>query len=85
MHSPAPTCGSAGNEPLVRLIEDPVFRNSEDAYLIQAADLVAFLLYQEIAPSSYMKKKSGQHYFNRLSPILCRFADDPETRGIVLL
>lgn len=84
-HSPASTWGGAANGPLIHLIEDPVFRNSADAYLIQAADLVAFLLYQEIAPSSYMKKKSGQHYFNRLSPILGGSADNPEARGIVLL
>ena len=54
------------------VIEDPNFRSSEDSYFIQAADLVAFLLYQKIAPNSYMKKKSGQNYFNRLDPILCK-------------
>jgi hypothetical protein len=84
-HNPRSTNGSTGSEPLVRLIEDPVFRNSEDAYMIQAADLIAFLLYQEIAPSGYMRKKSGQNYFDRLSPIL-RTAPSPcDARGIVWL
>ncbi|HEX8392699.1 MAG TPA: DUF3800 domain-containing protein [Longimicrobium sp.] len=75
----------AGNRSLIRLIEDPVFRNSEDAYLIQAVDLIAFLLYQELVPSGYMRKKSGQNYFSRLEPILCRAAVSRDPRGIVRL
>jgi hypothetical protein len=36
-----------------------------------AADLVAFLLYQELAPNVYMRKKGGHNYFDRLAPVLC--------------
>ena len=33
---------------------------------VQLADLVAFLLYQEIAPSAYMRRTGGKNYFGRL-------------------
>lgn len=86
-HNPIPQKGRRGwrNAPLVHLIEDPVFRDSEWSYLVQAVDLVAFLLYQELAPNAYMRKKSGQHYFNRLCPVLCTAASSKDPRGIVRL
>lgn len=87
VHNPIPQKGGRGwrNAPMVHLVEDPVFRDSEWSHLIQAVDLVAFLLYQELAPSAYMRKKSGQHYFNRLLPILCTAASSKDARGIVRL
>ena len=48
-------------------------------------DLCAFLLYQELAPGAYMKKKAGQNYFSRLAPILCTVASTRDPRGIVWL
>lgn len=74
--------GALRNAPMVRVIEDPVFRNSEDSYLVQAVDLCAFLFYQQIAPSAYMRKKSGQNYFDRLAPILCTVTARDDPRGI---
>lgn len=73
------------NLQLRTIIEDANFRNSETSYLIQSADLCAFLLYQQLAPSAYMRKKSGQNYFNRLEPILCRHASPRDPHGIVRL
>lgn len=73
------------NLPMAHVIEDPVPRDSEHSYLIQAADLVAFLLYQELAPSGYMRKKGGHNYFDRLSPVLCTVASRRDPRGIVRL
>jgi len=67
------------------LIEDPNFRDSKHSYFVQAADLIAFLLYQSIAPCQYMRKKSGHNYFNRLDPILCKFASQSDPQGIVWL
>ena len=73
------------NLPMAHVIEDPVPRDSEHAYLVQAVDLVAFLLYQELAPNGYMRKKGGHNYFDRLAPILCTVASRRDPRGIVRL
>ncbi len=73
------------NLTLTSLIEDPSFRNSMYSYFIQAADLSAFLLYQFIEPSSYIKRKSAQNYFTRLAPILCVHASRHDPHGIVRL
>jgi hypothetical protein len=67
------------------MIEDPNFRDSKDSYFIQAADLSAYLLYQHYLPCAYMKKKSGQNYFLRLDPILCKVASSTDPLGIVRL
>ncbi len=67
------------------IIEDPNFRDSKNSYFIQAADLTAFLLYQYINPNAYMKKKSGQNYFLRLDPVLCKVASTKDQYGIVWL
>lgn len=75
------------NLPMVRVIEDPSFRDSRDSYFIQVADLCAFLLYQSVAPNVYMRKKGGHNYFGRLDAILCKVAAprDPARQGIVRL
>ena len=73
------------NLALSNIIEDPNFRDSAHSYFIQAADLAAFLLYQSLSPSAYMRKKSGQNYFQRLIPILCRAASSHDLHGIVRL
>lgn len=67
------------------MVEDPYFKDSEKSYFIQAADVVAFALYQSIAPSSYVKKKSGQNFFQRLDRILCKVASTTDPDGIVRL
>ena len=73
------------NLTLTSIIEDPSFRNSEHSYFVQAADLAAFLLYQRLAPNAYMRKKSGQNYFERLDPVLCKVASSSDPNGIVWL
>ena len=86
-YNPIPNAGGAGyrDRPLTKLIEDPAFKDSEHSYFIQAADLAAFLLYQELAPNGYMRKKGGHRYFSRLEPVLCRAATLRDPRGIVRL
>lgn len=49
--------------PLSHIIEDPNFKESRDSYFIQAVDLAAYLLQQQLMPNSYMKKVGGQNYF----------------------
>lgn len=87
VENPIPSRRGPGwrNLPMAHVIEDPVPRDSEHSYLIQAVDLAAFLLYQELAPNVYMRKKGGHNYFDRLSPILCTVASRRDPRGIVRL
>lgn len=73
------------NLKLGRILEDPNFKDSSDSYFTQAADLLAYLLQQKLSPNSYMKKKSGQNYFNRLQNILCVDACRDNPQGIVML
>lgn len=88
-YNPIPHQASVGsgyrNMPLVSIIEDPSFRDSLHSYFIQAVDLGAFLLYQRLAPSAYMRRKSGQNFFQRLDPILCKVASKSDPHGIVWL
>jgi Protein of unknown function (DUF3800) len=75
------------NCPVRLIIENPVLRQSHESYLIQAADCCAFLLKQNLQPSSFMRKTGGNAYFERLRPVLCAAASrkDPAGLGIVRL
>ncbi|MBK6727325.1 MAG: DUF3800 domain-containing protein [Xanthomonadales bacterium] len=70
---------------LVKIVEDPVFRDSRDSLLVQAADLCCFLAYQSVAPNSYMRKKGAANWIDRLGPVLCLKASPRDARGIVRL
>ncbi len=75
-YNPVPNHHGLGyrNLQLTQVIEDPIFKNSELSYLIQVADLSAFLLYQKLSPSAYMRKKGASNYFSRLDNVLCKVA-----------
>ncbi len=88
-HNPVPNQRGRGsgyrNLTIAHLVEDPFFKRSDHSYFIQACDLAAYLLYQELCPSTYMKRKGGHRYFRRLDPVLCRHASSNDPRGIVRL
>jgi hypothetical protein len=71
--------------PLNYVIEGPSLRDSAESYFLQAADLCAFLLFQKIAPPRYMRMKSGQNYYRRLSPVICSHAAPNDSDHIVRL
>lgn len=77
--------GGTRNLLLTSVVEDPYIKNSADSFFIQSADLVAYLLYQKLSPNKYMKSKSGNNYFDRLDPILCKVASSSDKQGIVYL
>jgi hypothetical protein len=66
------------------VIEDANFRDSAHSYFVQAVDVSAYLLYQQLVPSGYMKKKGGQNYFRRLDPIVCKVVSR-QADGVVRL
>lgn len=67
------------------VIEDANLRDSQHSLFVQATGTAAFLLYQSLMPSAYMRRKSGQNYFRRLAPILCKVATSRTADGIVRL
>jgi len=73
------------NLKLKSIIEDPWLKDSRHSYFVQAADLCSYLLYQHIAPNSYMRRKAGHRYFERLEPILCKVASRSDPLGVVWL
>ncbi len=81
-----PQFGSGYRDLKIRsIIEDPNFRESGDSQLIQATDTCSYLLQQNLNPSKFFKKKSGQNYFTRLHPICCKAASNKDPYGIVRL
>lgn len=73
------------NQPIKVIIEDPVVRDSQHSYLIQAADCAVFLLKQYVQPSAFMKRHGGNAYFKRLDPVLCKYASTKDPEGVVRL
>jgi len=73
------------NIKLENIIEDPYFKDSRESYFIQAADIIAFLLYQYISPSKYIKSKNANKYFELLNPVLFKQASLKDPFGIVRL
>jgi len=84
-YNPVPHMGHGGvrDLPIQYVIEDANFRNSEHSYFIQSADVVAYLLYQHLSPSAYIVRKSGNNFFKRLEPVLCKVASPRDPLGIV--
>lgn len=70
---------------LSSVIEDPNFKDSANSYFVQAADLAAFLAYQNLQPSVYMRKKSGHLLLKHLEPICLKVAAPKDPLGIVRL
>ena len=86
-YNPIPNRGGVGyrNARVLNMVEDPNFRDSADSQYVQACDLIAYLLHQQLTPNSYMRKRGGANYFQRLDPILCKVASRTDPQGIVRL
>ena len=87
VYNPIPNRWGGGmrNNPIVRIIEDPSERDSASSLHIQSCDVVAYFLHQKLRPNSYLKKKGGHLYFDRLQAVLNRNASQRDPMGIVML
>lgn len=68
---------------LQTLVGDPVFVDSSQSYLVQAVDVVAYFLHQQLAPNKYVKKTGARNLFSKLHPVLCRVASTTDSQGVV--
>lgn len=85
-YNPVPSrYGGYRDLPMVKVIEDPCFRDSANNLLIQCADVVAYLLYQQEYPNSYIRKSGARSYYERLRPILFTRASASDPQGVVRL
>lgn len=65
------------------VIEDPVFRNSKYSFLHQMNDVLAYCVMQKYHPNSYMKKKGGHNFYNRLNNVIVKEVTSKNNIGIV--
>lgn len=73
------------NIPLDNVLEDIVFRNSEDSYFVQLADFCAFALFRNEHQLESRNKYNLHTAFDELQPICVReaFSGDPRHLGII--
>jgi len=74
------------NIPNEHLIEDPVFKRSDQSYFLQSADFIAYaLLKSEVAPTPRVERYGLDKAYELLEPILAIEASRPDPRrlGIV--
>lgn len=85
--NPIPSTSGAGYQqvPITTLVEDAVHRDSHHSYFIQLADVNSYFLTQKIAPCGYIRRKGARNFFDRLDPVLCKFASRTNALGIVQL
>jgi hypothetical protein len=67
------------------IIEDPIHRDSRSTFFLQAVDVIAYFLYQELAPNAFIRKRGAKKYFRRLLPVLCTAATSTNQYGVVHL
>jgi hypothetical protein len=71
------------NIPNDRLIEDPIFKRSDQSYFLQAVDFVAFsLLKGEVPPTPRIVKYGLTNVYEELEPILAKEASRKDPRGL---
>lgn len=71
------------SEGQMRILEDPVMRNSAQSYFVQFADLAAHALYRHRYPAGGLRKYNVDLLFNELSPLLQGEHGGSEEEGII--
>jgi hypothetical protein len=71
------------NIPNERLIEDPIFKSSQQAYFLQSADFIAYaLLKSEVPPTPHVAKYKLEEAYDLLEPICVKAASKKDPRGL---
>lgn len=83
-YNPIPNViGGYRNLTLDYVIEDPIMRESKDSFLHQIVDVVSYCARQLYEPNTYMKKKGGHKFYERLDTALVKHASKSHPLGIV--
>lgn len=77
------TGATSKNIPLQRIVEDPVFKKSDQSYFIQLVDFVAFSLLRRERPTEKLKKYGLDTAFEKLRPVLVTAATRYDPDGIL--
>lgn len=90
VHNPIPsaygmweTGNVTKNIPLEHILEDPVFKPSEQSYFIQLTDFVAYALLRREHPLPSRAKYGLHTAFDVLSPVLVTAASGTDPEGII--
>lgn len=67
------------------IIEDPWYKDSAESLFHQMVDVIAYSAMQKYAPNSYMRRKGGRNYYDRLQNVLITQASRRHPLGIVEL
>ena len=71
------------NIPLARIVEDPIFKDSQKSYFIQLVDFCAWALLRRENPVPSKTRYGLDRAFNILDPILFRAASRKDPEGII--
>jgi hypothetical protein len=71
------------NVPINRIIEDPIFKRSEQSYFIQLSDFCAFALLRRENPIPSKNKYGLNKAFDVLKPIIVKEATRRDPEGII--
>ncbi len=73
------------HNPVLRVVEDPVIRQSQHSYFVQLADLIAHALYRKEHPKGSYRQFNVDQLFDAIQPLLLREASRSDPDGIVRL
>ncbi len=71
------------NLKLEYIIEDPIFRDSQNSLIHQMNDVVAYCVRQKYEPNAYMKKQGGHNFYKRLLNVSTKHVSKKNNYGIV--
>ncbi len=75
--------GGSRNLATTHIVEDIAMKDSATSYFHQIVDVIAYCLRQRYEPNAYMKNKGGNHFYERLNPVLVKKTSRTHPLGIV--